>query len=242
MIFISFEHFYLKLKKTLRLLQNKITPCPGFLCKSWPKARGTEVASVTDTHLNGLSQHREAGVDDAPGACKWQDKGHSQISCAASPHIANPTGKKGWQLFHMIINAVRPLTIGSSYHLGGSPAYQDISALRPQIPSDTIPLINSRAGCHDPWSGQGKQSLVMAYLSQYTGSPQSTLALLHHCSYICSKEPVTDFQRILHFYHPIFEKLIWQGKKLQVIITFQSTQPLCMCVSVRVKLQGVCAN
>ena len=34
MIFISFEHFYLKLKKTLRLLQNKITPCPGFLCES----------------------------------------------------------------------------------------------------------------------------------------------------------------------------------------------------------------
>ena len=34
MIFISFEHFYLKLKNTLRLLQNKITPFPGFLCES----------------------------------------------------------------------------------------------------------------------------------------------------------------------------------------------------------------
>lgn len=213
MIFISSEHFYLKLKKTLRLLQNKITPCPGFLCESWPKAKGAEVASVMDTHLNGLSQHREAGVDDAPEACKGQEKGHSQISCAASPHIANPTGKEGWQLIHMIINAVRPLILGSSYHLGGSPAYHDISALRPQIPSDTIPLINSRAGSHDPWSGQGKQSLVTAYLSRYTGSPQSTLATITSLLLNLLKRTHYWFWENFQFLPLYFWKAYLTGKK-----------------------------
>lgn len=50
-----------------------------------------------DTHLDGLSQHREAGGEDAPGVCKSQNKGHSQVPCPASPHITNLTEKEGWE-------------------------------------------------------------------------------------------------------------------------------------------------
>ena len=153
--------------------------------------------------------------------------------CAASPHTANPTGKEGWQLFHMIINVIRPFTIGSSYHLGGSPAYQDISALRPQIPSDTIPLINSRAGSHDPWSGQGKRSTVMAYLSQDTGSPQSTLATITSLLLYLLKRTSYWFSENSPFLPLYFWKAYLTGKKTSgynYFTVYTTLMYVCECV------------
>lgn len=130
-----------------------------------------------------------------------------------------------------------------SYHLGGSPAYQDISALRPQIPSDTIPLINSRAGSHDPWSGQGKQSLVMAYLSWYTGSLQSTLATITSLLLYLLKRTRYWFWENFLFLPLYFWKAYPTGKKISGYNYFTVyTTLVCVCVSVCVKLQGVCAN
>lgn len=153
--------------------------------------------------------------------------------CAASPHAANPTGKEGWQLFHMTINAVRPFTIGSSYHLGGSPAYQDISALRPQIPSDTIPLINSRAGSHDPCSRQGKRSMVMAYLSQDTGSPQSTLATITLLLFYLLKRTSCWFSENSPFLPLYFWKAYLTGKKISgynYFTVYTTLMFMCECV------------
>ena len=91
----------------------------------------------------------------------------SHLTCQPAHRKPHREGRMGAPILCLIINGKSdPGTTGSSYHPGGSTFYQVISALRLQIPSDTIPLTNSRTASHvgqhnNPPSGQGKRSQHM---------------------------------------------------------------------------------